>query len=266
VDVSVFSRLRATLCAAWLVNVAMLAMPAVAEPARPRIISLNLCADQLLVTLADPDQILGLSPYAHNRARSWAAEAAAHFPALSGTAEEVLAVRPDIVLGGGFTRRATQELLKAQGVRLVELDIVRSLDDAARQMTEVGALLGHPARAAAEVDRLAAAVARARQTIAGQPASLDALGLDNAGAALTAGQGGQVPLEAIVTLKPDLLLIVGSGGNAEDQGSALLRHPALAGLYPPERRIVLPERLTVCGGPMLAEAVERLAAQVARRP
>jgi iron complex transport system substrate-binding protein len=33
-----------------------------AEP--QRFASINLCTDQLLVTLADPDQILGLSPYA----------------------------------------------------------------------------------------------------------------------------------------------------------------------------------------------------------
>ena len=51
---------------------------------------------------------------------------------------------------------------------------------------------------------------------------------------------------------------------AEDQGRALLLHPALQTLYPPARRIVIPERLTVCGGPMLVEALDRLAAEIAR--
>src|SRR5215204_1442483 len=30
---------------------------------RPRVASINLCTDQLLLSLADPDQIVGLSPY-----------------------------------------------------------------------------------------------------------------------------------------------------------------------------------------------------------
>src|SRR5262249_40951345 len=48
---------------------------------------------------------------------------------------------------------------------------------------------------------------------------------------------------------------------AEDQGSALLSHPVLAELYPPEKRIVLPDRLTVCGGPTLPAAFDWLGAE-----
>ena len=49
-----------------------------------------------------------------------------------------------------------------------------------------------------------------------------------------------------------------------DQGEALLAHPALAALYPPDRRILLPERLTVCGGPSLPEAIDWLASEARR--
>jgi iron complex transport system substrate-binding protein len=35
-------------------------------------------------------------------------------------------------------------------------------------------------------------------------------------------------------------------------------HPALTRLYPPAKRLFIPENLTVCGGPMLAEALDRL--------
>ena len=76
--------------------------------------------------------------------------------------------------------------------------------------------------------------------------------------------GGQVSLEAIVRAHPDLLLVTRDDAVAEDQGRALLLHPALQTLYPPARRIVIPERLTVCGGPMLVEALDRLAAEIAR--
>ena len=44
---------------------------------------------------------------------------------------------------------------------------------------------------------------------------------------------------------------------------ALLAHPALVALFPPERRIALPERLTVCGGPSLPAALDWLAGESA---
>ncbi len=44
----------------------------------------------------------------------------------------------------------------------------------------------------------------------------------------------------------------------------MLLHPVLAALFPPERRIFIPEALTVCGGPMLVEAMQRLAGELDR--
>ena len=44
-----------------------------AQAAAPRrIVSINLCADQYLLALADRDQIVGLSQWAHNPAMSFA--------------------------------------------------------------------------------------------------------------------------------------------------------------------------------------------------
>ena len=64
--------------------------------------------------------------------------------------------------------------------------------------------------------------------------------------------GGFASLETIVSLRPDFILVAEDGPFAEDQGRAFLLHPALEQLYPPDRRLVIPERLTICGGPMLA--------------
>ena len=101
----------------------------------PRAASINLCTDQLLVAVADPAQIAGLSPYFRDEVRSWAAgRVPAGVPVLSGGAEDVLVLKPDLVLAGRFTRRATRELLRAKGIRVEEFDVVRSLDDARRTL------------------------------------------------------------------------------------------------------------------------------------
>jgi iron complex transport system substrate-binding protein len=252
--------------------------------AQPRIASINVCTDQLLLALAEPQQILGLSPYSRDVARSWAAKEAARFPKLSGEAEDILILKPDIVVAGRFTRRATRELLKEKGVRVVEFDAVRSIADVRAQTRRMGDLVGHPERAQAEIDRLDAAISRTRATVARTAQSVLAVsrrgwvsgseslttsllaevGLSNAAAALGIRNGGFASLEAIVNLKPDLLLLSDGGDAAEDQGKAFLLHPALQRLYPPEKRIVIPERLTVCGGPMLADALDRLTSELAR--
>ena len=71
-----------------------------AAPAPPRrIVSLNTCADQYVLALADPGQIAALSPYGHDPELSAAVAKARRFPVLKRPAEEVLALRPDLVIG-----------------------------------------------------------------------------------------------------------------------------------------------------------------------
>jgi iron complex transport system substrate-binding protein len=250
----------------------------------PRIASINLCTDQLLLPLADPAQILGLSRFSHDAWQSWAADDARRFPSLSGGAEDVLVLKPDVVVASLFDKRATREILKAQGLRLVEFSVPRNLDEVKAQITAMGEIVGHPDRAAAENSRLDAAMARARRAVAekhysvlplsrrGWVSGSDSLvsslltetGLFNAASSLGIAAGGFASLEAIVEAKPDFLLLSEAGDHAEDDGRAFLLHPALERVYPPSRRIVIPERLTVCGGVMLADALDLLVEELQR--
>jgi iron complex transport system substrate-binding protein len=250
----------------------------------PRVASINVCTDQLLMTLADPAQILGLSPYSRDAARSWAAAEAKTYRRLSGEAEDVLMLRPDVVVASRYMKRTTRELLKQQGMRIVEFDIAKSIDDVKAQIRRMGDLVGHPDRAEAQVARLDAAIARAREVVARKPyrvlalsrrgwvsgedtvtgALLSITGLSNAASGIDIGSGGFAKLEVIVADRPDFILISDGSDVAKDEGSAMLLHPALETLYPPSRRIVIPEDLTVCGGPMLPDALDRLVAELKR--
>jgi iron complex transport system substrate-binding protein len=193
-------------------------------------------------------------------------------------------LRPDAVVAGRFTKRATRELLKDKGLRVVEFDAARSLDDVKKQIRQMGDLVQHPDRARAEIERLDIAIAHAREIVARKPYRVLALsrrgwisggdsltssllataGLSNAAADLGHKLGGFASLEAIVSLRPDFLLVSDGGAFAEDEGRAFLLHPALQHFYPAEKRLVIPERLTVCGGPKLSEALDRLAAELER--
>jgi iron complex transport system substrate-binding protein len=270
--------------------VAVLAMLAALSPgpatpaALPRIASMNVCTDQLLISLADPEQILGLSRYARERFESFAADDARRFRILSGGAEDILVLRPDIVVASLFDKRSTRELLKEKGLHLAEFAVPRNLDEVKAQIREMGDVVGHPDRASAEVTRLNDAIARARQAVAvrhyrvlplsrrGWVSGSDSLvssllaetGLFNAASELGITFGGFAPLEAIVNLKPDLIVVSEAGDRAEDDGRAFLLHPALERFYPPSRRIIIPDRLTVCGGVMLADALDELVKELKR--
>lgn len=252
--------------------------------AGPRIVSMNVCSDQLVLSLADPDQILGLSRFARDAWQSWAAEKARNYPRLSGGAEDVLLLKPDLVVVSLFDKRATRDLLKAHGLHLVEFTVPRTLDEVRDQIRAMGDVLQHPDRAEAEIARLDAAIARARTVasahhyrvlplerrgfVSGDSSLISSLltatGLTNAAGELGLGAGGFASLEAIVKLRPDFILVSEAGDRAEDEGRAFLLHPALERFYPENKRIVLPERLTVCGGVMLAEALDRLTEELRR--
>jgi len=247
----------------------------------PRVISMNVCSDQLLLSLADPEQILGLSRFSRD---AWVSGDTRRYPRLSGGAEDVLVLKPDIVLANLFDKRSTRELLKAHGMHLAELSVPRTLSEVKDQIRELGDIVGHPDRAAQQIARLDAALARARQALDGKhyrvlPLSrrgwvagsdgfigslLAETGLFNAAGELGFDFGAYASLEAIVILKPDLLLVSQTGDFARDDGQAFLLHPALARFYPPEKRIVIPERLTECGGVTLADALDVLAAELKR--
>ncbi len=265
--------------------VATLALPGALSAANlPRIVSMNVCSDQLLLTLADPEQILGLSRFSRDGWQSWAADRARRYPVLSGGAEDVLVAKPDIVVASLFDKRSTRELLKANGLHLAEFTVPRTLDEVKDQIREMGEVVQHPDRARAEIARLDAAIARARQAatdkhyrvlplsrrgwVSGRDSLVSSLltetGLLNPAGELGVAFGGFASLEAIISLKPDFILVSEAGDRAEDDGRAFLLHPALERFYPPEKRIVIPERLTVCGGVMLAEALDVLTAELKR--
>jgi iron complex transport system substrate-binding protein len=271
---------------ALFVAAAMAAMEhwAAAETAAPRrIVSFNICADQLVVALADPEQIAGLSPYAADPTLSAVAEEARAFRRIAWHAESTIPLDPDLVLVGPRDRSATQRLLSALGFRVVEVDFVSTIAAARAQIAQVAALLGHPERGAALVARLddarrrLAAVPKPKASTAllversgytEGPASLAAGVIAEAGlrppAGAPAGMGGYVSLESLIVMRPDLLVLHSLVEEPHDQGSVYLTHPALKALYPPSRRIVLPGRYTLCGGPGLVAGLDHLADALAR--
>ena len=249
-----------------------------------RVVSINLCADELLLALADTGQIASLSTYATDPELSTVGEQAAAFPHRAASAESVIAFAPDLVLAGRFTKRDTRDMLTRLGYRLELLDAPRSIADSEKQIRQVAALLGHPERGDALIAEIESAKAHTaasapptaptaanyqrRGYVAGSDTLMTELlaigGFADAGGALAGKTGRFVPLEKLVASPPDFIVVASNDMAPRDEGSALLAHPALLRLYPASRRIVLPPKLTVCGGPTLPAALDRVASEAHR--
>jgi iron complex transport system substrate-binding protein len=242
-----------------------------AEATPRRIVSLNLCADQLVLALADRSQIAALSSLARDARVSAAAEAARDIPQTGGSAEEALALAPDLVLLGPLDRLGTGRVLAARGLRVERLPLPASLAEAAALVRHTAALLGHPERGEAlarqldlppsQDERWVSALPYERRGYAAGPHSILGELAARAGfrhAAPGTGLGGFVSLETVVARRPDVLILGEGAPGAADQGAAMLAHPALARLYPPSKRVVVPDALTLCPGPGFVAALRLL--------
>ena len=149
--------------------------PGAAAP--ERVVSLNLCTDQLAFLIAAPGQLAAVSRLAVEREVSAhagavvAAVAAGRLRLTSGAAEEVFVMAPDLVLAGRFTTRATVDLLRRLGVRVEEFAPETSVAETRANIARMGRLLGREAAAAALVARLDAGLAAVEAAGAGPGAA-----------------------------------------------------------------------------------------------
>ncbi|HSF11877.1 MAG TPA: ABC transporter substrate-binding protein, partial [Erythrobacter sp.] len=83
------------------------------------IVSLNPCLDAILVEIAPPDQVLALSHYSRDPGSSSIPQSvAARYGVTGGTAEEVIALQPDLVLASTFLPQPTRSALERAGLRV----------------------------------------------------------------------------------------------------------------------------------------------------
>ena len=240
-----------------------------------RVVSVNLCTDQLALMVAAPGQLVSVSRLGQDPRSSAMAAAARRLPANSGLAEEVFLHRPDLVLASSFTSRATVSMLRRLGVTVVELPPAQALADVPDRLRRVGAALGREAAAAAAVARYEADLAALRAELAERPRAalyyangytrgdrtlagdiIAAAGFANIAAELGLARGGHLALEQLVMAAPDLV-VTGRPHRGPARAESLLGHPALAALD--GGREAATDRDWICGTPHVLRAVRRMA-------
>ncbi|WP_405401777.1 ABC transporter substrate-binding protein [Paracoccus sp. Ld10] len=259
----------------WLIGLALIASPAWAD-APARVVSINLCTDQLAMLVAAPGQLASVSYLARDPYSSAMAEEAATYPTNRGQAEDLLTLRPDLVLAGPYSSPATVAMLDRLGLRVATFDMGTDLDSIRTNLQRMGDVLGQRDRAdriMAQFDRdLAALQADLRPErraalygangySSGQDslaaAILAAAGLSNVAADLGLPQGGFVPLEDLVMADPDLIVTSRRQPRAS-RAEEVMDHPVLRAITPGRQVVTASDRDWACGTPHVLRAVAQL--------
>lgn len=245
--------------------------PSVAAP--QRVVSMNLCTDQIAMLLAAPGQLISVSDLARDPRMSAMADEARDYPINHGRAEEIYLLRPDLVIAGQFASGPTVAMLRRLGIRVEVLPPADSFDAIRDEIRRIGALLDRD-RAAADLlarfdaglaalrpagDRGRAALYYAngftsgRDTLAG--AILEAAGYRNIATDYGIANTTALPLELLVMARPHRL-ITGARWPGQSRSEAILDHPALDRIAPHAAEIT--DRDWVCGTPFVLRAIEAL--------
>lgn len=242
---------------------------AAADAVRPTVVSLDYCADQFVLGLADREQVRALSRDA-GRPFSFLRDRAEGLPTVRAVAEDVIALQPDIVIRswGGDARALA--LFERMGIRTVQIGYAPDMDGAARVTREVGAALGQEGRATARVASMPGAVPATGASAlyitpggvtTGEGTMVDAImrraGLQNA----ASGTGWHsLPLETLVMDPPAVALTAffGFDDYAFDQWSSA-RHPALAHALKDAKIVRMTESRLTCPAWFVADEARYVA-------
>jgi iron complex transport system substrate-binding protein len=270
-----------------LVAVALAAASAAATAAMaaelPKVASVNLCADQHLLALADPEQILTVSWLAADPEESLLAKEAQRHTLNYGTAEELLKFSPDVVLAGTYTSPFTRTMLRRLGYRVVELEPEASIADIERNVRLVAEVVNQAERGERLVAQLHADVRaiearRPAHTLGavivrpgGFTVGADSLahelltlaGFTNVAAERGLDRWGSLSMEALLRSAPDLIVLTGYRSTQPSLANAVLDHPALGKLGATGRTVTVHTALWACGlpGSLRAAALLQRAAQ-----
>lgn len=264
---------RALVCALTL---QLMLLPGIAR-AQERVVSINLCTDQLALMLAAPGQLASVSRLAHDPDSSSMVTQARALPTNGSGAEEVFLLRPDLVLAGTYTDPATVSMLRSLGIPVELFAPATAISDVPKRMAQMGRALNRSAQADQMIAQFNEAIARLEgdqasprpraalsyvNSYSSGPGSLagDILrlaGFDNVAAEAGLQNVGKIPLETLVMLHPDVI-ILGRNYPGTARAEDNLSHPALAALNGTVIAPELTDKDWICGTPVVLNAIKAM--------
>lgn len=251
--------------------------PKLDPQARPvRIVSLDYCADQYVLKLIDRERILAVSPDA-GKSFSYMREAANGIPTVRSSAEDVLVLKPDLIVrsyGGGPNAAA---FFQSAGVPVINVGWAADVEGIKTLTLDMAQKLGEPQRGQAVVNDMTARLEAIQNGLTDD--NRKALYLTPTG--VTTGEGSlvhemllaaglenfetkpgwrSIPLERLVYEQPDMIAsaFFGEPVNHKDAWGSMA-HPIARTKLGDLPTTPLEGAWTSCGSWFLMDAIEALA-------
>jgi len=255
----------------WVAAAALLVFAGPAAAASPqRIMSLKVCTDELLFDLVPPSRIASVTFLSRETASLKVWPQGATVAVNHGTAEEILAARPDLILTDPYMAPALRPILAKSGARIVEVPPAENFAQVRDAVRLVAKSVGEEARGEALIARMNTTLRDLEKHKPAKALTLAEWGtgglvpgrgglfdtIVTAAGGRNLAKGGYYDVESLIAAHPDALVY---GDTYE--GTASLRsdqdlHPALMKRYAGKR--ISYRSLYGCGVPETADAARQL--------
>jgi len=246
-----------------------------------RVVSLNLCADQLLMALLPPEELVGITHLASDPEVSYLYQQAPRFHQHNGRIEEIVSLQAELIIAGAFSSQASRLLLENLGYRVVTLGLPSTIEGIFKQIRRLGKLLNRQDRANQLISQMnvkltaiasttnnksnlravvyyANGFSAGKNTIANEILVL--AGFKNIAAELNLDTIAPLSIESLLASEPDILIFGQLKENTDSLAHQVLRHRAIRRYATLQhvQKVVIPERYWSCAGPSTVAAITYL--------
>lgn len=260
----------------WL----LFALPGALQAAPPqRVVSTNLCTDQLLLMLATPSQIVSVSALSREPDSSYMAKAARQYPINHARTEELLRFKPDLILASPYNNPAMVSFMRKLGYRVTLMKPANTLGDIETNIQQVAALLGQQQKGETLLRSMRQQLTRIKIPPRGkrpgalfyQPrgytsgrGTLQDDALRRSGWRNLASEAGiqgyqHIGLETLLRARPSHIFTSVYAPGTDSLAQRQLYHPALRRLTTGTAMTNIDYKYWICGGPMITQAIRLLA-------
>jgi len=242
------------------------------------IASINLCTDQLLLMVADNQQIASISYLALEPNSSFMAEQARQHNINHQKIEELLTLKPDLILASEYSDHALLTQLTKLGYQVETFPLSSTIEGIQKNITHLAKLLGQEERGQQLIKQMDQRLDKiAQQQPAVRPkalfyqpngytsgdntlqnTALQLAGWRNLAADLGIKGYRTIDMEALLLAEPEQIFTSSYAPGSHSLAQQQLLHPALKKITADKEIVDIDYKYWICDGPMIAEAVEQL--------
>ena len=266
-----------------------------------KIVSINLCTDELLFQLVGPERVAAVTKFSADPEVSTVASKVKDIKRIQGNIEAVQACGPDLLLGGRFNSKETLRFFERSGIPVLIFRLPKNFEDIYADIRKLAAAVGERDKGEAIIRQMQTELAVLKPKAEGssgeilrrtaaqddgeknpprafffqsggfvpgagtfENAIMEAAGLENLAATLGIRDYGSLSLEKLIEMKPDVLIYASDQKKRPTVRGEVLTHPAIRKALPHVKTVTLPSAILNCGSPASVEAVRILVKETSR--